>query len=143
MKIVSRKNSSNGNVDIVCEKTSAFGMVKTKINYRSTKEAPTGYWNWSNISTKEDVDPLMVFRLDNYCNNEPHFDFIDDYILYQSFECPFDNKELSTCVFKKLRSISDINERRSYLKALGLEQKLDIYSHHKNCIKKRTLFKEY
>ncbi len=140
MKIVSKNFNLNGQVDVLCEKAKILGLGKTKIHYRATKELPKGFWDWSMKASEKQIEGLTVFKLDNFCNDDPKFDFIEDYILYQSFECVL-GKEVDTCIFKKLRSYSDINERNDYLKTLSIDQKLDIYNHHKNCIKERTQFK--
>ncbi len=138
MKVISKEYSSNGNIDVLCEESRILGFRKIKIHYHATKEQPKGYWNWK--SPTRDIDGLTIFKLDNYCNEEPSFKYFDDYILFQSFDCVLGN-EVETCVFKKMRSIADLSERHEYVKALSLDQKIDVYNHHKNCIKERTQFK--
>jgi len=140
MKILSKKCGENGGIEVICEESSILGFRKTKTHYHATKEQPKGFWNWEAKSNKKKIDGLMLFKLDDYCSEGPCFKYLDDYILYQSFGCVLNN-EISSCIFKNIRSITDLSDRSTFVNALSLDEKIDIYNHHKNCIKNRTLFK--
>ena len=140
MKFLSKECGKNGEIEVICEESSILGLRKIKTSYRATKELPKGFWNWEKESASSKIDGLMLFRLDDYCSEGPCFKYLDDYILYQSFGCVLNN-EISSCIFKKIRNITNMLERSKYVKTLSLDEKIEIYNHHKSCIKDRTLFK--
>jgi len=61
---------------------------------------------------------------------------LDDYVFFNSFQCVV-GKEVKSCIFHKVRSIEDINERIEYIKNLRDTEKKQIYLEHKKCMYKR------
>lgn len=136
MKILSKEVNDQGHITLICEEPILFGLFKKRDKFIATKEFPSGFRNWIRDSKKSTLDYLISLRLDFWCSNKSVDFKIDDYILFNSFGCPFETS-LNSCIFKNIKNIENIDLRSERIRSLNDKEKRQFYMHHKNCVMKR------
>lgn len=68
MKPIERKVLKNGYIQITVEKTSLFGLIKTKTIYTSNRVIVGNFRNWIKEPNKTLVPDWLSFQLDEWNN---------------------------------------------------------------------------
>ena len=64
-----KKESRNGHIVLICEKSMLFGLIKYKVEFIATKLIIEGHWNWRRLPDKTLINDNTSFQLDSWCED--------------------------------------------------------------------------